>query len=48
MTLRAIKTRIYPNFQQQEKIIANFGYCRFVWNKLLNMQIERYKMGVHT
>ena len=45
MTLRAIKTRIYPNLQQQERIIANFGYCRFVWNKLLDMQIERYNNG---
>lgn len=45
MTLRAIKTRIYPNQAQQDKIIANFGCCRFVWNKLLNMQIERYNNG---
>ena len=45
MTLRAIKTRIYPNLQQQERIIANFGYCRFVWNQLLNMQIQRYENG---
>jgi len=45
MTLRAIKTRIYPNQTQQEKIIANFGCCRFVWNQLLDMQIERYKNG---
>lgn len=45
MTLRAIKTRIYPNQTQQDKIIANFGCCRFVWNQLLNMQIERYNNG---
>ena len=45
MTLRAIKIRIYPNLEQQAKIINNFGYCRFVWNQLLNMQIERYKNG---
>lgn len=41
MTLKAIKLRIYPNIEQQNKIIANFGYCRFVWNQLLDMQIER-------
>ncbi|QBJ03422.1 transposase [Lactobacillus phage 521B] len=45
MTLRAIKTRIYPNLEQQYRIINNFGCCRFVWNKLLDMQIERYKNG---
>ena len=45
MTLRAIKTRIYPNLQQQKRIIANFGYCRFVWNQLLNMQIQRHENG---
>ncbi|GAA3176698.1 RNA-guided endonuclease TnpB family protein [Fructilactobacillus sanfranciscensis] len=45
MTLRAIKTRIYPNQTQQDKIIANFGCCRFVWNQLLNMQIKRYNNG---
>ena len=45
MTLRAIKTRIYPNQTQQDKIIANFGCCRFVWNKLLDMQIDRYNNG---
>ena len=45
MALRAIKMRIYPNLMQRDKIIANFGCCRFVWNKLLDMQIERYKNG---
>ena len=45
MTLRAIKTRIYPNLMQRAKIISNFGCCRFVWNQLLNMQIERYNNG---
>ena len=45
MTLRAIKTRIYPNLMQRDKIISNFGCCRFVWNQLLNMQIERYNNG---
>lgn len=45
MILRAIKTRIYPNKMQQDKIITNFGCCRFVWNQLLNMQIERYNNG---
>ena len=45
MTLKAIKCRIYPNQAQQDKIIANFGYTRFVWNQLLAMQNERYANG---
>lgn len=45
MTLKAIKTRIYPTAQQQEKVTANFGYCRFVWNQLLDMQKQRYANG---
>jgi len=45
MTLRAIKTRIYPNLAQRDKIIFNFGCCRFVWNQLLNMQTERHNNG---
>ena len=45
MTLKAIKTRIYPNVEQQYKIVNTFGCCRFVWNQLLNMQIERYHNG---
>jgi len=45
ITLRAIKTRIYPNIEQQYKIVNTFGCCRFVWNQLLNMQTERYHNG---
>ena len=45
MTLKAVKTRIYPDSQQRAKIIANFGYCRFVWNQLLAMQKQRYANG---
>jgi len=45
ITLRAIKTRIYPNIEQQYKIVNTFGCCRFVWNQLLDMQIERYHNG---
>ena len=45
ITLKAIKTRIYPSVKQQYKIVNTFGCCRFVWNQLLNMQIERYSNG---
>jgi len=40
---KGIKLRIYPNLEQQQQIVDNFGCCRFVWNQMLNMQIERYK-----
>ena len=40
---KGIKLRIYPNLEQQHQIINRFGCCRFVWNQMLNMQIERYK-----
>ena len=43
MTLKGIKLRIYPNLEQQDKIIANFGYNRFVWNQMLDMMIRRYE-----
>ncbi|QBJ03406.1 transposase [Lactobacillus phage 521B] len=45
MPLKAIKTRIYPSIEQQYKIVNTFGCCRFVWNQLLDMQIERYRNG---
>ena len=43
MTLKGVKLRIYPSLEQQDKVIANFGYNRFVWNKMLDMMIQRYK-----
>ena len=43
MPLKGIKIRIYPNLEQQDKIIANFGYNRFVWNQMLDMMIQRYE-----
>ena len=43
MTLKGIKLRIYPNLEQQDKIIDNFGYNRFVWNQMLDMMTTRYE-----
>lgn len=40
---RGIKLRIYPNLEQQKQMVENFGACRFVWNQMLGMEIERYK-----
>jgi len=43
MTLKGVKLRIYPSLEQQDKIVANFGYNRFVWNQMLDMMIKRYE-----
>ena len=43
MVLKAFKARIYPNQTQKEQLLVNFGCVRFVWNQMLNMQIERHK-----
>lgn len=40
---KGIKLKIYPNLDQQAQIFENFGAVRFVWNKMLNMQIDRYQ-----
>ena len=42
MVLKGIKLRIYPSKEQQTSIKLNFGYNRFVWNKMLSMLQERY------
>ena len=42
MVLKGIKLRIYPSKEQQTSIKINFGYNRFVWNKMLSMLQERY------
>ena len=43
MPLKAIKLRLYPNAEQEDKLTVTFGCTRFVWNQMLNMQIERRK-----
>lgn len=43
MVLKAVKMRIYPNTTQQDRLVQTFGCVRFVWNQMLNMQIERHK-----
>lgn len=45
MTIKTFKLRIYPNATQRQQIERNFGMCRFVWNELLNMQIQRHDNG---
>lgn len=43
MVLKAVKMRIYPNFGQRDRLMQTFGCTRFVWNQMLNTQIERRK-----
>lgn len=43
--MKTFKLRIYPNAAQRQQIERNFGVCRFVWNELLNMQIQRHNNG---
>ena len=43
MVLKAVKMRIYPNSAQRNQLWQTFGCVRFVWNQMLNMQIERRK-----
>ena len=45
MTMKTFKLCIYPNATQCQQIERNFGMCRFVWNELLNMQIQRHDNG---
>lgn len=42
---KAYNIRIYPKKQQEVQILLTFGQTRFVWNRMLAMQIERYKNG---
>ena len=42
MKNKAYKFRIYPNKEQQEKIIRNFGCSRFVYNFFLDLRINLY------
>lgn len=39
---RAIKYRIYPNEEQNNKFVQTFGCCRKIWNLMLSDKIEYY------
>lgn len=41
--LKGYSLRIYPTKKQQGLITRTFGCARFVWNKMLDMQINRYE-----
>src|SRR3954470_12145626 len=41
--LSAIKIRLYPDTDQQQKLAMQFGCARFVWNKALAMKSGAWK-----
>lgn len=41
--LRAIKVRLYPNKEQEQKISKTFGCYRFIYNHMLALKQEAYK-----
>lgn len=43
--IKGFKIRIYPTKEQEKLIWKHIGACRFVWNHMLDLQIERYKNG---
>ena len=43
--LKGKMVRLYPNREQTQFLIDNFGCSRFIWNKMLDMQESRYKNG---
>jgi putative transposase len=42
---RAVVYAIYPNKKQKEQLAKTFGCCRFVYNKILDLQQENYANG---
>ena len=43
--IKGYKIRIYPNKEQKILIEKHFGACRFIWNYMLDLQNENYKLG---
>ncbi|TGA97267.1 transposase [Sporolactobacillus shoreae] len=41
MVTKGLKLRVYPNEQQRQQLVQNFGCTRFVWNQMLAMLNER-------
>lgn len=43
MYYKGYKIRIYPTKKQEELIKKHIGACRFIWNYMLDLQINRYE-----
>lgn len=45
MANKAIKYRLYPTEEQQQKLVQTFGCCRKIWNLMLSDKIDYYKVN---
>lgn len=43
--IKGFKIRLYPTKEQEKLIWKHIGACRFIWNYMLDLQIERHKNG---
>ncbi len=43
MYWKTLKIRLYPTKQQEEQFWKHIHACRFVWNYMLNLQLQQYK-----
>lgn len=41
--LKAVKVRLYPTTEQQERLARSFGCVRWYWNYALNACIQHYE-----
>lgn len=42
---KSYKIRLYPTREQEQKIWQHIHTCRYIWNYMLALQMERYKNG---
>ncbi len=42
MIIKACRYHIYPTHLQAVFFAKTFGYCRFVWNKMLDEKLRAY------
>lgn len=43
--IKSFKIRLYPTKEQEAKMWKHIGACRFIWNYMLAIQVERYEKG---
>ncbi len=43
MIEKAFEIRLYPNKEQEQKLIKTFGSCRFVYNNSLSQMQKTFK-----
>lgn len=45
--IRSYKVRIYPTKEQEILMNKHIDCCRFIWNYMLALNLEREKVGLH-